>query len=316
MGRGENIIKSGVLELLTWWAGSSAGRAPPSHGGNSRSLLSEFYPRHVRFDDARLLDKFYNWLLDQVSEDTAKYYVNVIKKLGGWVKNSELREKQRKAIRKWIHFLSNEGLIDYNTKLAVLDHYRLQEKRKHRTKKWISDDIVRKVIASVDGIHRLLLVLRAYSGARLSHIVYMLNNWTPDEIVQHMNGAYEPRLFCNELFCRYYVGIKEAGKRCDYIYFPKSLLREIEQTAPLGKPYRYFKDWYHHHGIEHGFLRSFFEQRAKQVAIDNKIPDDAVKLLMSRELSISGTHYDDTRRRADQLYSILIKHLEKVIACL
>ncbi len=226
-----------------------------------------------------------------------------------------MKEKQRKAVRKWIHFLSNEGLIDYNTKLALLDHYKLQEKRRHQTKKWIPDDRVAEVLGKVDGTYKLLLKLKAYSGVRLSHIVYMLNNWKPDEIVQHMNGVYEPRLYCAETFCRYYVGIKEAGKRCDYIYFPRSLLREIEQTVPLGKPYRYYKDWYHHHDIEHGFLRSFFEQRAKQTAIDNKIPEDAVKLLMSRELSISGTHYDDTRRRADQLYSILVKELEKVIPC-
>jgi len=61
--------------------------------------------------DNTLLAGFRNWLSDQVSNDTAEYYRNVIEKRE-W---PPARNKRVKAWRKYVQFLFSSGKIDWQT---------------------------------------------------------------------------------------------------------------------------------------------------------------------------------------------------------
>ena len=267
----------------------------------------EFYPSDEYFNDASLLDKFHTWLLSRLEPSTAKYYLSIINRYKRWIPSSSLKRKERQAFRKFIGFLYENALIDYDMKLKLLDHYKLggQSKQK-KGHKWIEDSTIINMYKKTIGIYRLIFKIGYFSGARLAHIIEMLNTWSPSEKMQHPNGLFEPRLYCNKLFCRYFIYIRRGRKPCDYIYFPRSLLGDIENVSDHIE-YRRIKDWYYKQDIEFSLLRKFFEQRARQICTDNNIPQDAVNFILTRELSVSGTHYDDTRKRADQLYMILLR---------
>ena len=281
----------------------------------SNKTQREFYPSNGFFNDSSLLDKFMDWLLSKMEEDTARYYLNIIRRYGRWIPANELKRKERQAFRKFIQFLFENALIDYDMKLKLLDHYKLggQSKQK-KGHKWIEDSTIINMYDRTSDIYRIVFRIGYFSGARLAHVLDLLNTWNPNEKLLHPNDLFEPRLYCNELFCRYFIYIRRGRKPCDYIYFPKQLLEEIETIA--GKKqlvYTSIKNWYSKHNIEFGLLRKYFEQRAKQTCKKHNIPHDAVKFILTRELSVSGAHYDDTRRWADQLYSILVKKLIEVI---
>jgi len=47
------------------------------------------------------------------------------------------------------------------------------------------------------------------------------------------------------------------------------------------------------------------------LAHQNNIPLDAVSLIMSRGLSVTGTHYLNTREWADKLFGLYVKWLRE-----
>mgnify|MGYP000135473088 CR=1 FL=1 len=266
---------------------------------------------HVFSDD--IVSGFYTWLLNKVEEDTARYYLNIINRYRCWIPSTQLKRKEKQAYRHFINFIYEKGLISHGKKSELLDHYKLgRSPKKKKGHKWIEDSVIIKMYNNTVGIYRLIYKIGYFSGARLAHIVEMLNTWSPHEKVQHPNDLFEPRLYCNEIFCRYFIYIRRGRKPCDYIYFPRQLLKDIEKSMVKLK-YKEVKNWFSDHKVMFSLLRKYFEQRAKQTCKKHNIPHDAVKFILTRELSVSGAHYDDTRRWADQLYSILVKKLIEVI---
>jgi intergrase/recombinase len=130
------------------------------------------------------------------------------------------------------------------------------------------------------------------------------------ENVRHPHGEYESRLYCNSAFCRAYLGETHGRKKYHYVYWPGGPeILEVARSEVSGKPYKAVKDKLAHSGVEIGLFRDFATQRLEQLAHENNIRLDAVNLVLSRELSVTGAHYLDTRNWADRLFSIYVEWL-------
>lgn len=143
-------------------------------------------------------------------------------------------------------------------------------------------------------------------GARLKHVLRMAATWNPKEVVQHPTGRYEPRLHCGGGWCRYYLGITEGSKRTDYIYFPAAGRLRIPALS-----YRQLKDKLNSLGVKAGLYRKFANQILVELAQQNNIALDAVALIMSRGLTVTGAHYLNTRKWADKLFGIYVQWLRE-----
>ena len=286
---------------------------PPCQGGScvEDSLLddsdsSSFLTTNIALParppvDNALTAGFRAWLEGRVSQGTAEYYVGVVEK-GEWPPS---REKHVKAWRKYAHYLFSVGRLDWEQYQGLL-LYLKQPSRPHRTVEAVPDELIRGYgerlqATGLWGLHLLLL-----GGARLRHIVLMLDTWSPSEIVRHPHGRLEPRLHCGDGWCRYYLGVREGSKRVDYIYYPSPWGAEKPQAGIEGRSYRQVKDRLRRLGVEASKYRKWANQKLEELAYEHNIRLDAVNLIMSRGLSVTGAHYLNTRDWADKLFTIYI----------
>jgi len=244
--------------------------------------------------DKTLVEGFRGWLEGRTSSETAEYYARVVGR-GEW---PPAREKHVKAWRRYIHYLFSLGTLGLEQYQALLLYLKApsSERRTVAAVSWeeISGYGARLARAGLDRLHLILL-----GGSRLKHIVLMLEQWRPDEIVQHPHNMLEPRLYCTEGWCRYYLGVREGSKRVDYVYYPAPWGSE----RPLDpQPYRRLKDKLRRLGVQPSRYRKYANQQLAQLAHEHSIPQDAVALIMSRGLTVTGTHYLNTRDWADRLF--------------
>ena len=100
---------------------------------------------------------------------------------------------------------------------------------------------------------------------------------------------------------------EEGNKRTDYIYFPATATR-IRLPA---MSYRQLRDKLRKLGVQAKLYRRFANQVLEELAHQNNIPLDAVSLIMSRGLTVTGAHYLNTREWADKLFSIYVDWLKQ-----
>ena len=112
-------------------------------------------------------------------------------------------------------------------------------------------------------------------------------------MVKHPTGRTEPRLYCGQEWCRYYIGTQEGSKRTDYVYFP--MPGGIGSLAFPALSYRQLKDRLRMLGVQTKLYRKFANHVLEELAHQHNIPLDAVSLIMSRGLSVTGAHYLNTR---------------------
>ena len=73
------------------------------------------------------------------------------------------------------------------------------------------------------------------SGARFEHVLRMVETWSPEEIVEIPGVGLETRgLLCfdNRGFCRYYMGLRESSKSCEWVYLSLETLKLLREFAP------------------------------------------------------------------------------------
>ncbi len=264
------------------------------------------YPRRPPVDNA-LVSGFRAWLEGKVSGDTADYYASVVEK-GAWPPS---REKHVKAWRKYAHYLFSVGRLGWEEYQGLL-LYLKQPSKPHRTVEAVPDGLIqgygeRLRAAGMWGLHVLLL-----GGARLRHIVLMLEDWRPGEVVKHPHGRLEPRLACFNGWCRYYLGVREGSKRVDYVYYP-SPWGPARPDAGIEGPYTRVRDTLNRLQVEASKYRKWVNQKLEELAYEHNIRLDAVNLIMSRGLSVTGAHYLNTRDWADRLFTIYTQLLEAVL---
>ncbi len=79
--------------------------------------------------DNRLLEGFGRWLGGRVSEDTAEYYVNVVR-AGEWPPG---KGKHVKAWRKYVHYLFSIGALSWEQYQAYLLYLKTTGVARHST---------------------------------------------------------------------------------------------------------------------------------------------------------------------------------------
>ncbi len=84
-------------------------------------------------------------------------------------------------------------------------------------------------------LYYLVYKLMLESGARFEHVLRMLEEWRPGERVEIPGTSIVTRrlvCFSERGFCRYYMGLLEETKPCEWIYFSAEALKLLAQVAP------------------------------------------------------------------------------------
>ncbi len=212
-----------------------------------------------------------------------------------------------KAWRHYVQYLFSIGKLDWEWRLRYLELLKLPKARS-RTQEEVPISIIQEYKQRMEETGFGDLYIFLLGGTRLKHIVKMLETWRPTERVRHPTGGYEPRLACTDGFCRYYIDIREGSKKTDYIYFPKV---SSKFTIPRMEYVRLRDKLNKELGVQAGLFRKFANQALERLAHKHNIRLDAVNLILSGELSVTGEHYLNTRYWADKLFSIYVDWLRK-----
>jgi len=168
-----------------------------------------------------------------------------------------------------------------------------------------------RYLAEKHELYYLYYILMYYSGARLKHVMQMVTEYSPREVVKiEMTDSYTERLVCfeNRGFCRYYLGI-HTGKPCEWIYFPTELL-------PLIEKYKGIKRWDDNVGKyarEHSLVRAKVFRELNWQILKKVVPLDVARFIHTRfgEPEISAISYDNLLRDSDIHYPKAVEVLRK-----
>jgi intergrase/recombinase len=140
-------------------------------------------------------------------------------------------------------------------------------------------------------------------GLRLSHILHMIENFSPEEVIEIPNTAIATkRLVCFEDkgFCRYYVGIRETMKPCEWTYLSKETIDMIREIAGA----RMRRQVIQKYAREHGLLPPKTMRKISWRLMIKAMPREVARFIQSRfgELKISEARYEDLLSEADDHY--------------
>ncbi|MEM1696405.1 MAG: integrase, partial [Desulfurococcaceae archaeon] len=175
----------------------------------------------------------------------------------------------------------------------------------------ISLEDVRRTLDYLGKHHELYYVLYRLmleSGARLEHAIKLLSSWAPNALVEVPGLDIETkRLVCFNDFCRYYMGLRETGKPCEWVYFSLETLRFIEKLVPLKVSRHSLRKYANRHNL---LLPKMMRKVAWRLMVKS-MPREVARFIQSRfgELKISEARYEDLLSEADEHYP---KYLEKL----
>jgi intergrase/recombinase len=159
-------------------------------------------------------------------------------------------------------------------------------------------------------VYRLMLE----GGLRLSHAIYIVENYGPGEVVEINGlGIDTPRLVCfyNKGFCRYYVGIRETAKPCEWAYFSAKTLKLLEEYAGLTVNRRPLEKYVKRRNL---LLPKYMRKAAWRIMI-RVMPREVARFIQSRfgELKVSEARYEDLLSEADTHYPRYLEELNKLL---
>jgi len=254
--------------------------------------------------------------------ETITYYRNIFKKfLEGKVLNEELINYVINHSNKWVRNIFRHYIqyLYYLRKVSPETYGWIMEVVPSRSYKMdvrsypINLDDVTKTLDYLKSNHELYYLvykLMIEGGLRLSHALHIIKNFKPNEVVE-VNGLDidTPRLVCFEDrgFCRYYVGIRETMKPCEWAYISIETLKLLEKYVgskvnrrPLHK---YIK---RHNLIPPKYMRKIAWRLMIKV-----MPREVARFIQSRfgELKVSEARYEDLLSEADEHYPKYLNHL-------
>lgn len=153
-------------------------------------------------------------------------------------------------------------------------------------------------------IYRLMLE----SGMRRDHAVKLIETWNPEEDVE----VYEMetrRLVTFSGFSRYYMGLKEGNKPCEWVYFSDETLRLIEKIAPR----HINKDDITKYAKRNNLVLPKYVRKASWRLLVQAVPREVARFVQSRlgELSVSEARYEDLLSEADEAYPRYLEQLRR-----
>jgi intergrase/recombinase len=158
-------------------------------------------------------------------------------------------------------------------------------------------------------VYRLMLE----GGLRLSHAIYIIESFNPDEIIE-INGldVETSRLVCFEDkgFCRYYVGLRESVKPCEWAYFSMDTLRLLKEYAGNNVSRRALEKYIKRRNL----LPPKYVRKISWRLMIKVMSREVARFIQSRfgELKISEARYEDLLGEADEYYSKYLAYLKKL----
>ena len=152
------------------------------------------------------------------------------------------------------------------------------------------------------------------SGARISHALMLIKSFSPNEVVEiNSLGMDTPRLVCfdDKSFCRYYLGLREVVKPCEWAYFSVNTLRLIEKYRNIHVD-RYAVVKY---AKRNGLILPKYIRKISWRLMIKIMPREIARFVQSRlgELKISEARYEDLLAEADEYYPKYLEYLNKII---
>ena len=242
----------------------------------------------------------------ELSEDLIDYVVNHPKK---WLRN---------VFRHYIQYLYYKRKISPETFGWIMEVVPSRSYRLDVRPYPIKLEDVKRTYSHLKRHHTIYYTIyRAMleSGARFEHVLKMLEQWSPQERIEIPGtGIITERLVCFEdkSFCRYYMGLKESSKPCEWIYFSRETLKLIEKVAPLHiSRYQVTK-----YAKRNNLLLPKYVRKASWRLMIKVMTREIARFIQSRfgELRVSEARYEDLLEEADENYPKYIKHLATTIS--
>ena len=126
----------------------------------------------------------------------------------------------RNIFRHYVRYLFNKRRIPLETFGWIMEAVPARRwEKKVKAREINVEHVVEslKYLAEKHVLYYLYYILMYYSGARLKHVIQMVTEYSPREVVKiEMTDSYTERLVCFEDrgFCRYYLGI-HTGMPCE-----------------------------------------------------------------------------------------------------
>ncbi len=220
----------------------------------------------------------------------------------------------RNIFRHYVRYLYHKRKIPQETFGWIME---VVPARKYSTKVRAREIDIEHVVRSIKflkekhELYYLYYILMYYSGARLKHVMKMIAEYNPKEVVKiEITDSYTERLICFEDrgFCRYYLGI-HTGKDCEWIYFPHELL-------PLIEKYKGTKRWDDNvskYAREHNLVGAKVFRELHWQVLKKVIDKDVVRFIQTRfeELEVSASSYDNLLRDSNIKYPKTVEVLKK-----
>ena len=152
------------------------------------------------------------------------------------------------------------------------------------------------------------------SGIHFEHILAMIELWNPGEKVEIPGTSIVTRrLVCFEDkgFCRYYMGLREGTKPCEWIYFSLSSLNLLQAFVPRHINRHQVSKYARRHGL---ILPKFVRKVAWRLMI-KAMSREVARFIQSRfgELRVSEARYEDLLGEADENYPKYLKYLSSTL---
>jgi intergrase/recombinase len=183
------------------------------------------------------------------------------------------------------------------------------------------EDLVKTLSVLRDNHELYYLVYRLMleGGLRLSHAIYIIESFNPNEIIE-INGLdiETSRLVCfkDKGFCRYYVGLRESVKPCEWAYFSLDTLRLLKEYAGISVSRRALTKYVKRRNL---LLPKYVRKISWRLMI-KVMSREVARFIQSRfgELKISEARYEDLLSEADECYLKYLKesiyHLHSLIS--
>jgi len=148
----------------------------------------------------------------------------------------------------------------------------------------------------------------------LEHVLRMIEWWSPEERVEIPGTSIVTRrlvCFNDRGFCRYYMGLREETKPCEWVYFSLEALKLVEGMAPR----RINRHQARKYARRHGLVLPKYMRKVSWRLMAKAVSREAARFIQSRfgELRVSEARYEDLLGEADQQYPAYLKALRGIL---
>ena len=253
--------------------------------------------------DNQLLQLFSSWLQRKgISEEMRERYVRYVARFEHIspenILKSRLSRNAIKALRNYLHFLYEMGLISEETHDRLCKLLKIPKSRELPEIKLIDLNEIKRslsIIANAPKDIKLAYLICYFSGCRLRDAC---------RVLQHFDNK---RVFDLGHHIRYGLLRGSGSKYALWIYLPKTVSLERIAVDP-----RRVSDYCRRHKlVPPKMLRKFWYQIAMDIIKDRELVDFFQGRISN--LSIGSRHYDALLSRADKEYPKVLNALFKVM---